>query len=78
MRGVLVVWILVGQGPTALSVGAVGSCLDIFLSSITSISLLSLLSSLSLGDSPIYTKILSQRAVKPKTTNHLVFARASY
>ena len=25
--------------------------------------------SLSLGDGPIYTEILSQRAVKPKTTN---------
>ena len=31
-RGVLLVWITVGQGPTALAVGAGGSCLDIFFS----------------------------------------------
>ena len=37
-----------------------GGCLDIF--SLASFSL-------SLGDGPIYTEILSQRAVKPKTTN---------
>ena len=29
-RGVLLIWITVGQGPTALSVGAGGGCLDIF------------------------------------------------
>ena len=29
-RGVLLVWIRVGQGPTALAVGAGGGCLDIF------------------------------------------------
>ena len=28
--------------------------------------------SLSLGDGPIYTEILSQRAVKPKTTNNSI------
>ena len=28
--GVLLIWIIVGQGPTALSVGAGGGCLDIF------------------------------------------------
>ena len=28
------IWIIVGQGPTALAVGAGGGCLDIFLSSI--------------------------------------------
>ena len=39
--------ITVGQGPIALAVGAGGSCLDIFLSSILS------LLSLSLGDGPI-------------------------
>ena len=42
-RGVLLVGIIVGQGPTALVVGAGGGCLDIFLSSF----------SLSLGDSLI-------------------------
>ena len=29
-RGVLLIWIRVGQGPTALAVGAGGCCLDIF------------------------------------------------
>ena len=38
----------VGQGPTALAVGAGGGCLDIFLSSIIHFSF-----SLSLGDGPI-------------------------
>ena len=34
-RGVLLIWIIVGQGPIALAVGAGGGCLDIFfLSSI--------------------------------------------
>ena len=31
-RGVLLIWIIVGQGPTALAVGAGGGCLDIFFS----------------------------------------------
>ena len=30
------IWIIVGQGPTALAVGAGGGCLDILLSSILS------------------------------------------
>ena len=29
-RGVLLVWVIVGQGPIALAVGAGGGCLDIF------------------------------------------------
>ena len=29
-RGVLLIWITVGPGPTALAVGAGGGCLDIF------------------------------------------------
>ena len=29
-RGVLLIWIRVGQGPTALAVGAGGGCMDIF------------------------------------------------
>ena len=29
-RGVLLIWIIVGQGPAALAVGAGGGCLDIF------------------------------------------------
>ena len=48
-----------------LTVGAGGGCLDIFLLSITSLFFLPL----SLGYGPIWTEILSQRAVKPKTTN---------
>ena len=39
------IWMIVGQGPTALAVGAVGSCLDILISSILSVPF-----SLSLGD----------------------------
>ena len=56
---------IVGQGPTALVVGAGGGCLDIF-------TLIHLFSSLSpsLWETARYRlKILSQRAVKPKTTN---------
>ena len=29
-RGVLLIWLIVGLGPTALAVGAGGGCLDIF------------------------------------------------
>ena len=29
-RGVLLIWMIVGQGPTALAVGAGGGCLDFF------------------------------------------------
>ena len=36
-QGVLLTWITVGQGPIVLAVGAGGGCLDIFLSSITSL-----------------------------------------
>ena len=31
------IWIIVGQGPIALAVGAIGGCLDILLSSILSL-----------------------------------------
>ena len=41
-RGVLLIWITVGQGPTALAVGAGGGCLDIFLSAFISLFLLPL------------------------------------
>ena len=49
-RGVLLIWIIIGQGPIALAVGADWGCLDI-----VSLSHLSLLFSfsLSLGDGPI-------------------------
>ena len=36
-RGVLLIWNRVGQGPTALAVGAGGGCMDIFLSSLISL-----------------------------------------
>ena len=44
----LLIWIEIGQGPTAFAVGAGGVSLDIFLSSIFLSSF-----SLSLGDGPI-------------------------
>ena len=46
--GVLLVWMIVGQGPIALAIGVGGGCLDIF-------SLICLFSSfsLSLGDGQI-------------------------
>ena len=56
--------ITVGQGPIALAVGAGGGGLDIFTLIYPFSSF-----SLSLGDGPIKTEILSQRAVKPKSTN---------
>ena len=59
------IWITVGQGLTALVVGAGGGCLDIFTLIYPFLSSFSL----SVGDGPIETEILSQRAVKPKTTN---------
>ena len=56
--------ITVGQGPIVLAVGAGGGGLDIFTLIYPFSSF-----SLSLGDGSIWTEILSQRAVKPKTTN---------
>ena len=57
--------ITVGQGPTALVVGAGGGCLDVF----TLIYSFLFSFSHSLGDGPISSEILSQTAVKPKATN---------
>ena len=48
-RGVLLLWIIVGQGPLALAVGAGGGCLDVFFSPLSFLSSFSL----SLGDDPI-------------------------
>ena len=62
--GALLIWIRVGQGPTALAVGA-GGVVWTFLSRLS----LFFSFSLPLGDGLIWTEILSQRAVKPKTTN---------
>ena len=48
-RGVLLIWIIEGQGPTALAVGVGGGCLDIFFCT----SIISFSFSLSLRDGPI-------------------------
>ena len=48
-RGVLLIWIRVGQGLIALAIGAGGGCLDIFFSHLSSLFSFSL----SLGDGPI-------------------------
>ena len=64
--------ITVGQGPIAPAVGAGGGGLDIF-----TLSYLFSSFSLSLGDGPISTEILSQRAIKPQTTNQPTIERKS-
>ena len=48
-RGVLLIWIRVGQGPTALTVGAGGGCYGHFFSRLSFVFSFSL----SLGDGPI-------------------------
>ena len=58
-RGVLLIFIIVGQGPIALAVGADGDRSGHFFSRPSLLSSFSL----SLGDGPIQTEILSQRAV---------------
>ena len=64
-RGVLLVWIRVGQGPTALAVGAGGGCLDIF----TLIYPFSFLSP-SLWETTRYRlKYCLKGSLTPKTTN---------
>ena len=67
--------ITVGQGPITLAVGAGGGGLDIFTLIYPFPSL-----SLSLGDGPISTEILSQRAVlNPKQpTNQPMAGSSSY
>ena len=64
-RGVLLILIKVGQGPSALAVGAGGGLFGHFFSRLSFLFSFSL----SLGDGPILTEILSQRAVKPQKTN---------
>ena len=61
-RGVLLILIIKGKGPFALAVGAGWGSLDNF-----SLAYLFSFLSPSLGDNPIYTEILSQRTVKPKS-----------
>ena len=66
------IWIIVGQGPIAFAVGAGGGGLDIFTVIYPFSSF-----SLSLGDGPIQTEILSQRTVKPKTTNQPIVCQGA-
>ena len=54
----------VRQGPTALAAGAGEGYLDIFASSIISFFFLS-----DSGHGLIFNEMLSQRVIKPKTTN---------
>ena len=63
-QGFLLIWIIVEQGPTSHAVGAGGGCLDTF-----SLVYRFFFLSPSLGYGPIWSEILTQRAVKPKTTN---------
>ena len=68
-RGVLLVWIRVGQGPTALAVGAGGGCLDIFI-------LIYPFSSLSpsLWETTRYRlKYCLKGSLSPKTTKQPIF-----
>ena len=51
-------WMIVGQGSIALAVGAGGRLFGHFYSPLSFLSSFSV----SLGDGPIYTEILSQRA----------------
>ena len=70
VRGVLLVWIRVGQGPTALAVGAGGGCLDIF----TLVYPSSFLSP-SLWETTRYRlKYCLKGSLSPKTTNRLIGA----
>ena len=59
-----IIWMIVGQEPILLGVGAVLGLFGHFYSPLSFLSSFSR----SLGDGPIYTEILSQRAAKPKTT----------
>ena len=72
--GVLLIWIIVGQGPIVLAVGAGWGCLDIFFSRLSSLFFLPLWEIA--GYRLKYCT--SQRADKPKTTNDqmLLLSRA--
>ena len=67
-RDALLIWIIEGRGPTVLAVGA-GGAVMIFFSSLSFLfSFFSLSLSLSPGDDPIQTEILSQRVARPKAS----------
>ena len=61
--GTLLIWTMIGQGPTVLAAGASGNCLNYF-------SLIYHFSFLSHG--LINSEILSQRAVKPESINQSI------
>ena len=72
--GVLLVWIRVGQGPTALAVGAGGGCLDIF-------TLIYPFSSLSpsLWETTRYRlKYCLKGSLSPKTTNNQILEHIEF
>ena len=72
-RGVLLIWIIVGLGPTALAVGAGGGCLDVF-SLIYHFSFLSP----SLWETARYRlKYCLKGSLSPKTTNQPTFVSPS-
>ena len=61
------IWITVGQGPTALAVGAGGGCLDIFYSHLSFLFSFSL----SLGDGRYRLKYCLKGPLNPKSTNQI-------
>ena len=65
-RGVLLIWIKLGQGPTMLAVGA-GLVVLLF-----SLSKLFLFITIFLRDSLIKTEILSQKDIKPKLSTQAI------
>ena len=72
-RGVLLIWILVGQGPIVLAVGAGGGCLDIF-SLVCQVSLLSP----SLWKTARYRlNYCLNRAVKPQNNKQTIYTNCN-
>ena len=72
--GVLLIWIIVGQGPIALAIGAGGGCLDIF-SLVYHFSFLSP----SLWEMARYSlKYCLKGPLRPKTTNQPTFNVSSF
>ena len=65
VQSVLLIWIIVGQGPTALAIGAGGGSLDIFVSHLTS----SLLSPSFRKAARYRLQYCHKKDVKPKTTS---------
>ena len=69
------IWITVGQGPTALTVGAGGGCLDIFYSQLSFLSSFSL----SLGDGRYRLKYCLKGPLNPKQpTNQILFYKWNF